>query len=582
MKHTGSSKKVAGVPGGGEERFYETFNNVKDAIFIETPEGKILDVNKAACELLGYTREELLSMDVAGLVPPEIASHLSKTVRETTIEKGVYVESESLRKDGRRIPVEVSSTLVEIGGEQQVVAILRDISERKRAEAELKRYRDHLEELVSQRTAELVESENRLRKIFEFTKDAMFIEKPTGEILDVNKAGCTMLGYTKEELLTKDVAGLVPPELAGTLAKTIRQRTVQEGVYIETRDMRKDGMQVPVEVSCTLVSIKGEERVIAILRDISERKHAEKALRESEERFRKVFDNTKDAIFIEKPDGRFVDANKAAYAMLGYDREELLTLGIRDVVAPEVAPELPEDFTLEMPPEGIYSERENVRKDGARIYVEYGSSLVTIGGKKRMISIVRDITARKRAEEELSKYRDHLERMVQKRTAELARINKDLLAEIAKREKIQAELREKKSDLEKKNVALKEVLSQIEQDKEQIKSDVVANVEHLMIPILRKIKSKASRIEAKYIEMLRRGLEEMASSFGRKISDKAVKLSPREIEICDMIRNGMSSKEISELLHLTLKTVELQRVNIRRKLGLAHKDINLTTYLQSI
>ncbi|MEJ2745498.1 MAG: LuxR C-terminal-related transcriptional regulator [bacterium] len=235
-----------------------------------------------------------------------------------------------------------------------------------------------------------------------------------------------------------------------------------------------------------------------------------------------------------------------------------------------------------MPPEGIYSEIGNVRKDGARIYVEYGSSLVTIGGQNRTISIVRDVTARKRAEEELQKYRDHLERMVQKRTAELIRANQDLLTEIAKREKIQAELGEKKADLEKKNVALKEVLSQIEQDKEQIKSDVIANVEHLMMPILRKVKTKATRIEAKYIDMLRRGLEEMVSSFGRKISDKAVKLSPREIEICNMIRNGSSSKEIADILNLTLKTVETHRVNIRRKLKLAGKDINLTTYLQSI
>ncbi|MEJ2745499.1 MAG: PAS domain S-box protein [bacterium] len=320
------------------------FAKVKDAIFIETPAGRILDVNKAACDLLGYTREELLSMDVAGLVPPEIATQLSRTVRKTTTEKGVYVESESLCKNGRRIPVEVSSTLVELEGEQRLVVILRDITDRKRAEAELERYRKGLEKLVSQRTAALAESEDQLRKIFEFTKDAMFIEKPTGEIVDVNQATCAMLGYTKDELLKMDVAGVVPPEVAATLARTIQQRTIQEGVYIETEDMGKDGRRVPVEVSCTLVTINGEDRVIAVLRDISERKQAEKALRESEERFRKIFDNTKDAIFIGRPDGGFVDANEAACAMLGYGREELLSLSLRDVVPTEVARRLPEDL----------------------------------------------------------------------------------------------------------------------------------------------------------------------------------------------------------------------------------------------
>ena len=565
-----------------EEKWRGLFDKVKDAVFIETPEGKILEVNRATCALLGYTKEELLTMGVAQIVAPEIAAHLAKSIQKKTVETGVYVESESLCKNGRRVPVEVSNTLIEMKGQKRVVAILRDISERKRAEAELKRYQEHLEELVEQRTVELLESEMRLRGIFEFTKDAMFIEKPTGEILDVNKATCGMLGYTKEELTTKRVGDVVPPEVAATLAKTIQEKTVQEGVYIETEDMRKDGRLVPVEVSCTLVNIKGEERVIAILRDISERKRAEDALRESEERFRKIFNNTKDAIFIVNPDGSFADINEAACAMLGYTKEELLGKTVNDIVSPRQAEKLPKSFIIKMAEEGLYFESENIRKDGTRIAVEAGNSMVEIGGEKKILAIFRDITERKKAEKELQDYRNHLERMVNKRTEELARINQDLLAEIAKKEEIQAELARRKEDLEKKNIALKEVLSQIEKDKEQLKSDIIANVEHLMIPILRKVKSKATRIEAKYIEMLRHSLEQMVSSFGRKISDKAVKLSPREIEISNMIRSGMSSKEISELLHLALKTVELQRVNIRKKLGIAHRDINLTTYLQSI
>jgi PAS domain S-box-containing protein len=565
-----------------EEKWRGLFDKVKDAVFIETPEGKILEVNRATCALLGYTKEELLTMGVAQIVAPEIAAHLAKSIQKKTVETGVYVESESLCKNGRRVPVEVSNTLIEMKGQKRVVAVLRDISERKRAEAELKRYQEHLEELVEQRTVELLESEMRLRGIFEFTKDAMFIEKPTGEILDVNKATCGMLGYTKEELTTKRVGDVVPPEVAATLAKTIQEKTVQEGVYIETEDMRKDGRLVPVEVSCTLVNIKGEERVIAILRDISERKRAEDALRESEERFRKIFNNTKDAIFIVNPDGSFSDINEAACAMLGYTKEELLGKTVNDIVSPRQAEKLPKSFIIKMAEEGLYFESENIRKDGTRIAVEVGNSMVEIGGEKKILAIFRDITERKKAEKELQDYRNHLERMVNKRTEELARINQDLLAEIAKKEEIQAELARRKEDLEKKNIALKEVLSQIEKDKEQLKSDIIANVEHLMIPILRKVKSKATRIEAKYIEMLRHSLEQMVSSFGRKISDKAVKLSPREIEISNMIRSGMSSKEISELLHLALKTVELQRVNIRKKLGIAHRDINLTTYLQSI
>ncbi len=111
-------------------RFQALFDNLKDAAFIETPEGKILDVNKATCALLGYTKDELVTMEVSDIVPPEIAAKLSKTIREETIEEGVYIESVSLCKDGTRVPVEVSNTLLEMEEGRMVVAILRDITER--------------------------------------------------------------------------------------------------------------------------------------------------------------------------------------------------------------------------------------------------------------------------------------------------------------------------------------------------------------------------------------------------------------------------------------------------------------------
>lgn len=587
VMHKGSDPETPRLDYEGRY-FQKLLDNLKDVAFIETPEGRILEVNKAACTMLGYTRDELLQMDVADIVPPEIAAKLSKTIRRETIEEGVYIESVSLCKNGVRVPVEVSNTLVEIGGEKRVVAILRDITERKKAEEELAKYQEQLEEMVAQRTTELAESEDRLRKIFEFTKDAMFIEKPTGEIVDVNKATCAMLGYTKEELLQMDVAGVVTPEVASCLSNTIQERTVQEGVYIETEDMRKDGRRIPVEVSCTLVNIKGEERVIAILRDISERKEAERALRESEERFRKVFNNSKDAIFIERMNGRFMDVNEAGCKMLGYAKNELLQKSIRDVVLPEIAARLPKLFSSRETREGIYYETKNVRKDRKVIDIEIGNSFVEIAGEKSVIAIVRDITERKRAEADLKRYREHLEEMVQERTHELKQLNDNLTREIAERRKTmealaesESRLKEQKNALEQKNIALRELLEQIEIEKKQIREDVAANVEELLLPNIRKIKKRAIKTERRYINILEKNVEEIASSFGRKISLQTHKLSPREIEICNLIRNGMSSKEIAEMLNVSLKTVENHRDSIRRKLKLVNKVANLTSYLQN-
>ena len=569
-------------------RFQALFDNLKDAAFIETPEGKILDVNKATCALLGYTKDELVTMEVSDIVPPEIAAKLSKTIREETIEEGVYIESVSLCKDGTRVPVEVSNTLLEMEEGRMVVAILRDITERKRAEGEIRRYQEHLEELVKQRAKDLAESEERLRKIFEFTKDAMFVEKTTGEIVDVNKATCAMLGYTKEELLRMDVAAVVPPEVAVCLAKTVRKKTVQEGVYIETEDMRKDGKRVPVEVSCTLIDVKGEKRVIAILRDISERKAAERELRESEERFRKIYGNSKDAIYIEKPDGGFSDVNESACRMLGYTREELLDLRLYDVLPPEIARRMPARFIEKMPHEGVYFESKNVRKDGTVIDVEVGNSVVEIAGEKRVIAIVRDISERKKAEADLKQYREHLEDMVRARTHELEESNKELTRVIQEHEKTlealkrsESQLKRQKTTLEQKNITLREILGHIEIEKKQIRENVAANVEELLLPSIQKLKKNAAETDRKSIDLLKKNVEEIASSFGLKISSRAHKLSPREIEICNLVRNGITSKEIAETLSVSLKTVENHRDNIRRKLKLVNKGKNLISYLQN-
>jgi PAS domain S-box-containing protein len=702
------------VCGGDDSWFRRCFEDLKDAVFIETPEGRILDVNKAACQMLGYSKKELLKMDVAAILPPEIASKLARSVQKDTVRKGVYIETENMRKDGTLIPVEVSCTLNEIGGERRVIAISRDITERRRIEDELSKYQEHLEEMVRRRTSELAESEDRFRKIFELTKDAIFIEKPTGEILDVNKAGCAMLGYTREEFLKMDVSKIVTPEVAKTLAKTIKPSTVREGVYVETQDMRKDGSYVPVEVSCTLVEIKGQPSMIAVLRDISERMAAGKTLRESEEWFRNIFNSMRDGIFIMRTDRSFADVNKAACELWGYKRDEMLRKGVRDIVPAEVEAMITPSCIDQVVRRGSYIEAKGIRKDGKIIMIEGGATFVEAGGEKKIIVIVRDISERKRVaerlrkselkyrtllenlpqkiiyknvdlvyiscnenfamdmkmkpeeivgktdfdlfkkefaesyrkvdrqvmrsgkteyfeekymkgrresiiqtvktpvrdekgritgilgifwditrrkqdEEKLKKYQQRLEEMVEERTAKLAGTNERLRQEINERRETEkalreseGRLRERKMALERKNIALGEMIEQIGHEKEHVKNDVVVNVEKLLLPILRKLEGGTTHIESKYIDLLRRTCEELASSFGRKISAENMKLSPREIEICNMIKGGLSGKEIAELLKICFKTVERHRNDIRKKFKLIGKKINLTTFLQSL
>jgi PAS domain S-box-containing protein len=133
-----------------------------------------------------------------------------------------------------------------------------------------------------------------------------------------------------------------------------------------------------------------------------------------------------------------------------------------------------------------------------------------------------------------------------------------------------------------KNLALKEILEQIEIEKDRIKENVQLNVEMILLPALKKLRKKSSGPTKGYIDILEKNLLDLTGTFGRHASEKRFNLSPREAEIANLIKSGLSSKEIAEMIHISFKTVETHRNRIRKKLNILKKDINLTTYLQSI
>ncbi len=147
-------------------------------------------------------------------------------------------------------------------------------------------------------------------------------------------------------------------------------------------------------------------------------------------------------------------------------------------------------------------------------------------------------------------------------------------------EQSQKELAEKTKALEEKNTALKELIAQIELEKKDLKDRIIANVEQVVLPSLEKI--QRTNAGNAYIEQHRRALEDLTSSFGRRIADSRLKLTPREIEICNLVKSGLTSKEIAGFLKIAVHTVEKHRRTARSKLDLANKGINLRTYLNSL
>ena len=140
---------------------------------------------------------------------------------------------------------------------------------------------------------------------------------------------------------------------------------------------------------------------------------------------------------------------------------------------------------------------------------------------------------------------------------------------------------EKNAELERKNAALTEVLEHIEQKKEEIKDNIRVNIHEVFIPLLEKLRSPQKPEENTYIDMLERYLENLTGSFGHKVTSRSLKLTPKEINICNLIKHDLSSKEIARLLGISLFTVERHRNNIRTKLGITNMHVNLNTYLKS-
>jgi len=135
--------------------------------------------------------------------------------------------------------------------------------------------------------------------------------------------------------------------------------------------------------------------------------------------------------------------------------------------------------------------------------------------------------------------------------------------------------------LQESNSALRTVLTRIEEEKNEIYRDIKTNIDKVIMPILLALAIELPRTQSKYIEMLKTNLEEITSQFVRHLSNSYHSLTPTEIAICNMIRNGMRTKEIAEIRGVSMATINRHRENIRRKLKITNDDVNLATYLQS-
>lgn len=212
----------------------------------------------------------------------------------------------------------------------------------------------------------------------------------------VNDAGCRSLGYQREELLGRSLSEIIPIATEKRLQEVWEQLRSEGSFSSESVHRRKDGSEFPVEISSTYVRFGGKEYNCGFARDITDRKRTEKALRESQERYRQLFDMESDVILlVDCATGKFLEANAAATALYGYDREQWPSMTMMDVSA---EPDGTRQAILSH--QTRVSVRWHRKKDGTVFPVEIAGSYFEMNGREVHIAAIRDITDRRRAQEE--------------------------------------------------------------------------------------------------------------------------------------------------------------------------------------
>ncbi|HMD88881.1 MAG TPA: PAS domain S-box protein, partial [Anaerolineaceae bacterium] len=317
---------------------------------------------------------------------PQRQAEMKEFISRRSVDLPVPKEYETiaLRADGSQFPMQIVVDRVNLVGGPANIAFTTDISERKQAEQALH------------------ESEQRYRSIFDGVQDAVFVESLDGRILDANPYACELFGYTHEQFLTKKVADLVPSE-DKIVPFNLKESSNIPLHEVETVNVRANGQEFPVELTIRLQNYNGQQVYFVVLRDISERKQAEGALRESEERFRSTFEQAAVGIAHVAADGYFLRVNQRYCDIVGYSPEEMLTMRFQDITNPDDL-EMDLAYLRQMLSGQIKTyvmEKRNIRKDGSLVWVNLTVSLVrqSNGEPKYTISVVEDITARKRVED---------------------------------------------------------------------------------------------------------------------------------------------------------------------------------------
>jgi len=568
-----------------QEKYKAIFDRNLHCVFVHDFEGNFLDANEASLNLLGYTRDEIPSINFATLIDEKQMTKALATLEEIKQYGFVknFLEFKLAKKNGDYVWVETDSSLIYQNGKPYaILGVARDITDRKTAEQSLR------------------ESESRYRQIIEHAPTGIYeVDIVNSKFTSVNDIMCEVSGYSREEFLSMDPMVLLAEESRPKLTERITSIMAEEDVpdTVEYKIRTKDGRELWVLASTKITYENGKPiRASTVTSDITHRKQAEEALWQSEERYELAIRAAQVGVWDWDVQSNEFHLDPNLKAILGYsDREIPNNIEVwSGYVHPDDKQAVMDAFQAHIDgktPEFVFEHR-MLHKDGTiRWIMARGTAIRDAQGRPiRVVGTDTDITKLKLAEEALRNSYDELEQRVTDRTVELAKTNEQLKKEIEERKQTEKALKKREKELKRKtlnlrevNTALKVLLEQRETDKTELEERVLLNVNELILPYLEKLKSKRlGEKEAAYVDIIYSNLNDIVSPLIRSLSAKLIKLSPTEIQVINLIKQGKTTKEIAETMNLAKSTIDFHRNNIRGKFGIKNKKINLTSYLSTL
>ena len=387
MEDISERKRMQQTLQESEEKFRQISATAQDAILMMDNAGRIVFWNSAAEKTFGYTAEEALGKELHTLIvperfreafyknfPPFLATGSGAVVGKT-------LELSAFGKTRPEFPVELSVSAVMLGDQWNAAGFIRDISERKRMQQTLQ------------------ESEEKFRSLVETTSDWIWKINEQGVYTYASPQVYDLLGYTPKEIIGKTPFDLMPPEEATRVTAIFSPIMAEKRSFqsLENANLHKDGRMVILETSGVPILDSGGvfRGYNGIDRDITERKQADEELRLRAQ----ILDSTSDTIFLLDLDGNFVYLNEAAWKSRGYTRDEMMGINMHALDTPEHAKIIETRFREVMEKGHCIFESAHRRKDGSVMSVEISARLIETDGRKLVLSVIRDITERKQAEQ---------------------------------------------------------------------------------------------------------------------------------------------------------------------------------------